>query len=99
MAAGTQNTLYRETLATALAEFDILTSEIEQLKMDLDRLEHQRNAVEEICDAIQQWMHNAKQKDSNASRTVSQEDEFPVSTEEVTLIAQTPGAMEVADLR
>ena len=86
MAAQSKTVIYRETLATALAEFDMLSTEIEQLKSDLDRLESQRLAVEEICDAIQHWMHSSNGKAKMSAPKF--EEEFPISTEEVALIAR-----------
>ena len=48
--------LYQETRDAALTEARELTAEIEHLRGLLNRLEHRKKAVEDICNALGRWL-------------------------------------------
>jgi len=84
--------LYQQTLSTALGELHSLNGQIEHLRTQLDRLERQKAAVESICHAIGQWV-DAKDVERRGNH-VEDEFEFPsmigLTEEEVSLIAYPP---------
>ena len=84
--------LYQQTLSTALGELHMLNGQIEHLRVQLDRLERQKAAVESICHAVGQWV-DARDVEQRAPED---EDLSPFSgtvgltEEEVSLIAYPP---------
>jgi hypothetical protein len=86
---GENESLYQQTLSTALGELQALNGQIEHLSTQLDRLERQKAAVESICHAIGQWVDAREVEQGN----LEDEDPFQFSgpvgltEEEVSLIA------------
>ena len=81
--------LYQQTLSTALGELHTLNGQIEHLRIDLDRLERQKVAVESICHAIGQWVdaREIEQRDSDELDAFSFSGAVGLTEEEVSLIA------------
>ena len=84
--------LYQQTLSTALGELHNLNGQIEHLRVQLDRLERQKAAVESICHAIGQWVdaRDVEQRTSEDQEPVSFSGTVGLTEEEVSLIAYPP---------
>ena len=87
-----QQSLYEETLEAALAEADDLVSEIDGLNARLDRLERRKEAVEDVCKALRQWVAVTEEVGEESDGPIStfldeQELTVALSEEEVSLIA------------
>ena len=81
--------LYQQTLSTALGELHTLNGQIEELRTQLDRLERQKSAVESICHAIGQWV-DAQEEEQCEEDTYSFSGTVGLTEEEVSLIAYPP---------
>lgn len=81
--------LYQKTLSTALGELHTLNREIEVLRVQLDRLERQKSAVESICHAIGQWV-DAQDQEPEYEDDMSFSGAVGLTEEEVSLIAYPP---------
>lgn len=81
--------LYQQTLSTALGELHTLNGQIEELRTQLDRLERQKSAVESICHAIGQWV-DAQEEEQYEEDTFSFSGTVGLTEEEVSLIAYPP---------
>ncbi|MFT5365317.1 MAG: hypothetical protein ACI8V2_000254 [Candidatus Latescibacterota bacterium] len=81
--------LYQQTLSTAQNELHTLNGQIEHLRVDLDRLERQKAAVESICHAIGQWVdaRDIEQRASDEQDAFSFSGTVGLTEEEVSLIA------------
>lgn len=93
MASNDNESLYQQTLSTALGELHTLNGQIEDLRIQLDRLERQKAAVESICRAIGQWVdaQEAEQEESDDDQDFSHfSGGIGLTEEEVSLIAYPP---------
>ncbi|MGA1198715.1 MAG: hypothetical protein ACO36I_19675 [Candidatus Latescibacterota bacterium] len=81
--------LYQQTLSTALGELHTLNGQIEELRTQLDRLERQKSAVESICHAIGQWV-DAQEEEQYEEDNFSFSGTVGLTEEEVSLIAYPP---------
>ena len=50
------NRLYQQALEAANGELQDIDAQIDQLRVQIDRLERKKTAVESICQAIGQWV-------------------------------------------
>ena len=50
------NRLYQQALEAANGELQDIDAQIDQLRVQIDRLERKKAAVESICQAIGQWV-------------------------------------------
>ena len=48
--------LYQQALEAANGELQDIDAQIEQLRVQIDRLERKKAAVKPICQAIEQWV-------------------------------------------
>ncbi len=48
--------LYQQALEAAKEELQDIDAQIDQLRVHIDRLERKKDAVESICQAIEQWV-------------------------------------------
>jgi len=87
-----QRSLYEDTLEAALTEADDLVNEIDRLRARLNRLEHRKEAVENVCNALRPWIAMAEEVGEGSNGPIStfvedHERTVALSEEEISLIA------------